>query len=278
MTTLAIIQGRMSSSRLPGKILLDIAGKPMLQRVFERTQRSRTLDTVIFATTTDPTDDPVAAFCASRGIPHTRGDLHDVLDRYYQAAKPHQPDVVVRITADCPLIDPDVIDQTVALITSHLPLSTDFSCNRLPPPFRRTLPIGLDVEACTFAALEKAWQESKETFHREHVMPYLYEGTTFQNDTEYAIRNPQSAIPNPYFVLRGKSSRNFDISQLYHTPDYGNLRWTVDTPEDLTFMREIFARLKDTETFNWYDVLEIVQREPQLAQINAAVHHKTLKE
>jgi spore coat polysaccharide biosynthesis protein SpsF len=260
----AILQGRMGSSRLPGKVLLDIAGKPMLQHVIERTQRARSLDAVVVATTVDPADDPLAAFAVSLGIPCTRGSLHDVLDRYYQAAKIHQADVIVRITADCPLIDPALIDQTVQLITAHSSLKTDFSCNRLPPPFGRSFPIGLDVEVCTFAALERAWQESTETFHREHVMPFLYEGAALTPDTAH--------------LSTGISPRGFKIAQLHHTPDYGSLRWTVDTPEDLTFIREIFARLKDKPDFTWYDVLEIVQKEPELAEINAGIRHKTMTE
>jgi spore coat polysaccharide biosynthesis protein SpsF len=261
--TVAIIQGRMGSSRLPGKVLLELAGKPMLEHVIERTRRARTLDDIIVATTTDPSDDPIAAFAVSTGVPFTRGSLHDVLDRYYQAAKTYQADVIVRITADCPVIDPDVIDETVKL-------ATDFSCNRLPPPFTRSFPIGLDVEVCTFAALERAWKESTETFHREHVMPYLYEGT------HLAPRTPHLA--------EGISPRGFRIAQLHHTPDYGSLRWTVDTPEDLIFIREIFARLKDNPLkggkpgFTWYDVLEIVQNEPELTKINAQIRHKTMTE
>jgi len=269
MKTIAIIQARMSSSRLPGKVLLDIAGKPMIQHVIERTQRARSLDSVIVATTTDPADDPVAAFAASIGVPCTRGSLHDVLDRYYQAAKQHQAEIVVRITADCPLIDPDVIDQTVQLVTGNWTLNTDFACNRLPPPFGRSLPIGLDVEACTFAALERAWKESTETFHREHVMPYIYEGVSLTD---------QLPITNRQYISAGLSPRNFRIAQLHHTPDYGEQRWTVDTPEDLVFIREIFARLDGKPNFSWYDVLEIVQKHPELAQINAGVRHKTMKE
>lgn len=262
--TVAIIQARMGSSRLPGKVLLDIAGKPMMQHVIERTQRARSLDSVTVATTTDPSDDPVAAFAASIGVPCTRGSLHDVLDRYYQAAKQHQAEVVVRITADCPLINPEIIDQTVQLVTGNWLLNTDFACNRLPPPFSRSFPIGLDVEACTFAALERAWKESTETFHREHVMPYIYEGARLTPET------PQLAL--------GISQRGFRIAQLHHTPDYGEQRWTVDTPEDLVFIREIFARLDGKPNFNWYDVLEIVQKHPELTQINAGVRHKTMTE
>lgn len=264
MKTVAIIQARMGSSRLPGKVLLDIAGKPMILHVIERTQRARSLDSVTVATTTGPADDPVAAFAASIGIPCTRGSLNDVLDRYYQAAKNHNAEIIVRITADCPLIDPNIIDQTTQLITDNKSLNTDFACNRLPPPFGRSFPIGLDVEACTFTALERAWKESAETFHREHVMPFIYEGARLMPET-------------PHLAL-GISQRGFSIAQLHHTPDYGEQRWTVDTPEDLVFIREIFARLDGKPNFNWYDVLEIVQKHPELAQINAGVRHKTMTE
>lgn len=259
----------MGSSRLPGKVLLDLAGKSMIQHVFERVQRAQTVDSVLVATTTDPSDDPVAAFAASMEAPCHRGSLRDVLDRYYQAAKTQRADVIVRITADCPLIDPAVIDETVRLVTHHSSFIADFACNRLPPPFTRAFPIGLDVEACTFAALERAWQESTETFHREHVMPFLYENVTL---------SPAKRITDSCLLSTGTSPRGFRIAQLHHTPDYGSLRWTVDTPEDLAFMREIFTRLGNKTDFTWYDVLEIVQKHPELTQINAAVRHKTMTE
>ena len=169
----AIIQGRMSSSRLPGKILADIEGQPMLQRVFVRTSRATGVTETIFATTTDPSDDPVAEYCEFSGIPFTRGSLYDVLDRYYQAAQHSKADLVVRVTADCPVIDPALIDDVVNTLLGG---QYDFVCNRLPPPWHRTYPIGLDVEACTFKVLEKAWKEAKEPQHREHAMPYFYEG------------------------------------------------------------------------------------------------------
>ncbi len=265
MKTVAIIQARMGSSRLPGKVLLELAGKPMIQHVIERTQRARSLDSVIVATTTDASDDPIAAFAVSMGIPCTRGSLHDVLDRYYRAAKTHRADTIVRITADCPLIDPVVVDQTVELLfSSFISHPSDFSCNRLPPPFGRSFPIGLDVEACTFAVLERAWKESTETFHREHVMPFIYEGAQLTPETPH--------------LARGTSQRGFQIAQLHHAPDYGSLRWTVDTPEDLTFIREIFTHLDGKTDFTWYDILQIVQQHPQLAEINAAVRHKTMTE
>src|SRR5262245_19532563 len=168
----AIIQGRMSSARLPGKILADIAGQPMLQRVFIRTSRADTVTETIFATTTDASDQAVAEYCNFSGIQFTRGSQFDVLDRYYQAASQANADVVVRVTADCPLIDPALIDDVVNTLLEG---EYDFACNRLPPPWPRTYPIGLDVEVCTFAALKKAWSESKEPQHREHAMPYFYE-------------------------------------------------------------------------------------------------------
>src|SRR5215207_5654804 len=172
---IAIIQGRMSSSRLPGKILADIAGQPMLQRVFIRTSRATTVTETIFATTIDPSDNPLAEYCDFSGIPFTRGSLYDVLDRYYQTAKQAKADVVVRVTADCPIIDPTLIDDVVNTVVSDQS-TVDFAANRLPPPWNRTYPIGLDTEVCTFAVLENGWRAAKEPQHREHVMPYFYEG------------------------------------------------------------------------------------------------------
>ena len=138
--TIAIIQARMSSTRLPGKVLRDIAGEPMLARVIERAKRAKLVDEVVLATTTDPSDDPVAEFCAERGYNFTRGSLNDVLDRYYQAAKEYKAEVIVRLTADCPVLDPDVVDQTIQVlgisnqesgVTDEMPF--DFVANRLPP-------------------------------------------------------------------------------------------------------------------------------------------------
>src|SRR5512142_82715 len=138
---LAIIQARMASSRLPGKVLLDIAGQPMLARVYARTSRSALVDEVLVATTTDPSDDPVAAFCKAHGVAYARGSQFDVLDRYYQAARLHPADVIVRITADCPAIDPALIDDAVATLlgtSARCAPDFDFVANRLPPPFRRS--------------------------------------------------------------------------------------------------------------------------------------------
>ena len=265
---IAIIQGRMSSSRLPGKILADIAGQPMLQRVFARTSRTRTLDEVIFATTTDASDDPVAEYCEFSGIPFTRGSLYDVLDRYYQTAKQANAFVVVRVTADCPIIDPVLIDDVVNIVLSGVYSADgtqfDFACNRLPPPWHRTYPIGLDVEACTFPVLEQAWKEAKEPRHREHVMPYFYEGAELSGVSRQ--------------LSEGVSPRGFRVAMLNHTTDFGDYRWTVDTLEDLEFMRQVYGRFDGRDDFTWKEVLDLVHNEPELMQINAGVQHKTLKD
>jgi spore coat polysaccharide biosynthesis protein SpsF len=257
----AIIQGRMSSSRLPGKILADIAGQPMLQRVFIRTSRAASVSQTIFATTTDPSDDPVAEYCEFSGIPFTRGSQFDVLDRYFQAAKGANADVVVRITADCPVIDPELIDNVVNTLLED---EYDFACNRLPPPWSRTYPLGLDVEACSFKVLEKAWQEAKEPQHREHVMPYVYEGVQL------------SAMSRE--LSEGVSPRGLRIALLNHTSDFGDYRWTVDTPEDLEFMRQVYNHFDGRDDFSWKEVLDLVHDNPELMKINSGVQHKTLKD
>jgi spore coat polysaccharide biosynthesis protein SpsF len=264
----AIIQGRMSSSRLPGKILADIVGQPMLQRVFVRTSRSASVSQTLFATTTDPTDDPVAEYCDFSGIPFTRGSLYDVLDRYYQTAKQAKADYVVRITADCPVIDPVLIDDVVNTLLED---EYDFVCNRLPPPWSRTYPIGLDVEACTFKVLAKAWKEAKEPQHREHAMPYFYEGVEL-----LAISLQRTGTSHQR--SEGISPRGFRIALLNHTTDFGDYRWTVDTPEDLEFMRQVYSHFDGRDDFSWKEVLDLVHENPGLMKINSDVQHKTLKD
>jgi len=256
----AIIQGRMASTRLPGKILADISGKPMLARVHARTARCALVQDVIVATTTDSSDDPVADYCAQNGIPCFRGSQYDVLDRYHAAATVTGADVIIRITADCPVIDPLLIDQVAAAVLDD---GYDFACNRLPPPWRRSFPVGLDVEACTVAALGRAWSEAGEPHHREHVMPYLYEGVELQ--LESSVREV------------GVSPHGFRVALLHHTQDLGSQRWTVDVPEDLEFIRQVFAHFKGRDDFTWLDVLALLRAEPALVRINAGVRHNTLQ-
>jgi spore coat polysaccharide biosynthesis protein SpsF len=262
--TIAIIQARMGSSRLPGKVLRDLAGQPMLGRVIARARRATSLDAVAVATTDQPDDDPVADYCAQIGAPVFRGSLFDVLDRYYGAARAFDADVVVRLTADCPLIDPQVIDRTVHaflgrpqgpdyVLSPDGPQKAqppfDFAANRLPPPWGRTYPIGLDVEVCRFSGLETVWKEAQEKHQREHVMPFFYDHL-----------------------------ERFRILLVNHPHNFGGLRWTVDTPEDLALLQTIFARFDGRDDFGWLDVLELFRREPELARINAGVAHKDYRQ
>jgi spore coat polysaccharide biosynthesis protein SpsF len=260
-----VIQARTASSRLPGKVLLDIEGEPMLVRVVERVRRAQRVSRVVVATTTDPSDDRLAELCAERGFDCHRGSMHDVLDRFYEAARAWQADVAVRVTADCPLIDGGLIDQAVAVFlglegsgSPHSPLSElraavcdpshpfDFVGNRLPPPWGRTFPIGLDVEVCSILALARTWREAESAHQREHVMPYLYED------------------PGRFRGLL-----------LNHTADLGSLRWTVDTPEDLQLAQEVYAHFDGQDGFSWTDILELLEELPELGKINAGVAQKT---
>jgi len=272
---IAIIQARMASSRLPSKVMLEIAGKPMLEWVVERSRRSSSLNEVVVATTLDPSDDPVFDFCQQRDYLVGRGSAYDVLDRFYQIAVHFEADVIVRITADCPFIDPQLIDDAVRLLlpgTGELTLQNklgdpryDFVANRLPPPWGRTYPIGLDVEVFTFDVLDQAWRMAIVKHQREHVAPYFYEGTP-ADQLKYKVPNaPYSSAMTP---------KGHHIALMHHTPDYGHLRWTVDTPEDLALVRAIASYFHD-DAFSWLDILALLKREPSLSQINAHVRHKT---
>jgi spore coat polysaccharide biosynthesis protein SpsF len=269
----AIVQARMGSSRLPGKVLLDIGGQAMLARVVVRAARSRAVQELIVATTTDPSDDQLAQYCRARRINCTRGSQFDVLDRYFQAATGAKADIIVRITADCPVIDPGLVEDAVDALNGESGVTTgaahsnllapfDFATNRLPPPWRRTYPIGLDTEVCTFGALERAWKEAREPQEREHVMPYFYEGV------ELSTRSPQ--------LSTGVSPRGFSMALLNYKVDLGAYRWTVDTYEDLEFMRRVYSEFDGRDDFSWKDVLELVVTQPELMQINARVKHKSL--
>lgn len=233
----------MSSTRLPGKVLKIAAGRPLLERMVERVRQAKLVDEVWVATTTDATDDALFAFCNEHQIPVYRGNLQDVLDRYYQLAKREGADEIVRLTGDCPLIDPVLIDE---VIRAFLREKVDFACNRLPPPFSRTYPIGLDIEVCSFAALETAWKYATQKHEREHVLPYLYE------------------VPG-----------RFKVYQLNYSEDLGALRWTVDTPEDLELIRSIYTYFGGRNDFSWMDILDLYKKEPEMFQINIGVKHKS---
>ena len=285
MNKIAILQARMSSSRLPGKVLQEISGRPLLQYMLERLQGSKQIDSLVLATTTDPSDDVLEGFCQKLRLPCYRGSLHDVLDRFYQAAARFSADVVIRLTADCPLIDPQLLDLTIAVFLGETPPSQapilpqladhrsqnpgpfDFAANRLPPPWKRTLPIGLDVEVCSFNTLERAWNEATEPYQREHVMPYMYEGVIFPEAGPLPQLN--------WYIQHGITPRRTRVAVLNHQPDYGDLRWTVDTPQDLQFVRQVAAHFEGRSSFSWMDILALLEQQPELAAINANVKHKS---
>lgn len=206
---LAILQARMSSTRLPGKVLEPILGQPMIARQVERLRRSRRLDALVVATSDQPSDDPVAAWTQSAGVSVHRGPLDDVLGRFcgVLAAWP-QAHAVVRLTADCPLADWTVID---ALLDRHEAEGADYSSNVLP---ERTFPHGLDAEVVTPEALLAAQAESDDPYEREHVTPFVY-------------RRPE----------------RFRMASLTRAPSLAHLRWTVDLPADLVFVRGVYEAL-----------------------------------
>jgi spore coat polysaccharide biosynthesis protein SpsF len=246
LKTVAIIQARLGSSRLPGKVLLPIGGEPMLARVNKRVGRALLIDEIMVATTNDPSDQPILDFCKEAGINCYQGDAFDVLDRYYQAARLAEADVIVRVTADCPMIDPDEID---SVIQRFFDSGADFAANRLPPPYKRTSPIGMDTEVCSFAALERAWHEADQAYQREHVMPYLYD-----------------------------QEGRFKVVVVDRQPDLGHLRFTVDTPADLQQANEIYAAFGNRDDFTLAELLAENEKNPQWQQEVAQVQHKNLYE
>jgi spore coat polysaccharide biosynthesis protein SpsF len=232
----------MASKRLPGKVMADLCGKPMLAWVLNRTRRARRVAEVVVATTTDPEDDVVEDLCRQRGNRCFRGHTTDVLARVVGAARESGAEVVVRITGDCPWIDPGLIDEVVAAFLSADP-PVALALNRLP--WDRTYPIGTDVEVCSLASLEAAHAEANLAHQREHVVPFLYE-------------HPDRF---PYLHLRSGG-------------DYGQLRWTVDEESDLRLLREVCHRFPGRDDFSWRELLSFFEQEPELRQWNASVHHR----
>lgn len=228
---LAVLQARMSSTRLPGKVMADVAGAPMLLRQIERLKRSKRLGKIVVATSMDRSDDALAAFLALSDIPVHRGPLDDVLARFEGALDAFGPaEVLVRLTGDCPLADPEVIDATVGLL---LDKGLDYAANT---PAHRTYPKGLDVEVMKTAALLRAAREARDPYEREHVTPYLY-------------RHPELF------------SQDF-ISQ---DADEGEVRWTVDRPDDLAFVQAVYDGLYPQKpAFTSDDVRAFVRARPDL--------------
>lgn len=239
MKVVAIIQARMGSTRLAGKVLEDLGGDMVLARVVNRTRRAKTLNSIVVATTKQPADDAIVGLCKERGWLLFRGSEEDVLDRYYKAALAFEADVVVRITSDCPLIEPEIIDRMIGEFLSSRP-EIDYLSNSL----QRTFPQGLDVEVMSFDALKTIWQEDRDPESREHVTPYIR-------------RHPEK----------------FHIRNVANDTDYSYMRWTVDTIEDLTFVRKIYEHFQN-DTFTWKEVLHLLETHPEWLEINQHVQQK----
>lgn len=238
MRTVAIVQARMGSTRLPGKVLRDLAGQPMLAQVVDRLRRAKRIDDVVIATTVQPADAVIAQLCAERGWTCYRGDEQDVLDRYYQAAREARADVVVRITADCPLIDPGVVDSVVDVFAQNQP-KVDYAASR-------GFPRGLDTEVFGFPNLERAWKEANTPSAREHVTPYFY-------------THPEL----------------FEVLEVKHSSDLSQLRWTVDTPEDFRLV-ELIVRHFGHARFTWEEALALIEARPEWKEINSHIQQKSI--
>lgn len=236
----AIIQARMSSARLPGKVLLPLAGKTVLQHVVERVKRARSLDTVILATTTEKEDDAIAKLCAKSGYDCFRGARDDVLSRYFETARQFKIDTIVRITCDNPFIDPHIIDEVV---TAYQRGQCDYISNILPGV--RTFPRGLDCEVFSFNALKTAHAKARETYEREHVTPYIHENKT----GEFRI--------GPMVKSRG----------IYARPQY---RLALDYAEDYELISYLYDRLYTPgSVISVTDVLAFLDEHPDIAAQNA---------
>ena len=240
----AIIQARMASTRFPGKVLKEIVGKPMLLHIVNRLKKARLVDKIVVATSRKVQDNPIEKFCRTHKICFYRGDEEDVLDRFYNAAIVFKAGVVVRITADCPLIDPQIVDLTIKRYLGSAK-RYDASSNCLI----RTYPRGLDTEVVPFSVLKKVWQLSDKQHFREHVTNYLYEH------------------PGVFKVCSVENSKNLS-----------RLRWTVDELADFKFVTQVYKRLyQKRRVFLIEDILQVVEKEPSLKKINKNIKQKRIK-
>jgi spore coat polysaccharide biosynthesis protein SpsF len=240
MKITAIIQARMGSTRLPGKVLMTVGTETVLARVVQRLRRTALIDGIIVATSDRPADDAIVRECNRLQVACFRGSENDVLDRYWQAAQWCGAEAIVRITSDCPLIDAELVDETIQAFLSH---SADYASNAL----ERTYPRGLDAEVFTIAALERTWHCAREAYEREHVTPYIYE-------------HPEL----------------FRLVSVRGQHDHSKHRWTLDTAEDLQLIRVIYARFENRDDFGWREVLALMEREPGLAELNSHVIQKAV--
>jgi len=229
----AIIQARMGSTRTPGKTMISIGGHPLLYYSVAKVKNSKYIDKVVVATTTNEQDDEIVQWCIKNDILFSRGSEEDVLDRYYQAAKEQHTDIVVRVTSDCPFVDPDIVDMVIdKLHETH----ADYVSNRLNS---RTWPHGLDVEAFRFSALEEAWCNGKTKPEREHVTPYI-------------MNHPEK----------------FKLVEVPLQENLSEYRLTVDYPEDLEFTRVLIEEY-GVDKMGWYEVIDLLKIHPEIVKINA---------
>lgn len=243
MKVVAVVQARMGSSRLPGKVLLSVQGKPLLEHLLARLQRCRRLSEVVVATTRERADEPIEQLCRQLGEACYRGSELDVLSRFQEAARWRAAEAVVRITADCPLLDPEVVDRVVEFFQQG---RFDYVSNCLT----RSYPRGLDTEVFSAGALEVAWREAGLDFEREHVTPFFY-------------RHPE----------------RFALGQVASAVDLSHHRWTVDTPVDLELIRRIYASLYPVQPdFLMKDVLALLEENPDWPMLNREVVQKALPE
>ena len=230
----AIVQARMGSVRLPGKVMQSLTDKTVIEILISRLKKAKRIDQIVVATTTENSDDPLVSFLESKKISVVRGDRDDVLDRYVKAAKKTKAGVVVRITGDCPLVDSEIVDNLVA---DYQKGGVDYVSNIDPPSF----PDGLDVEVFSYEALLKADAKAKQKIQREHVTPFL------------------------------RNNANFRRRNVSHPKDLSSYRWTVDEPKDLVLMRKIFQYFAPEKEFSWKDVLKLRKQSPRLFNTNKGI-------
>jgi spore coat polysaccharide biosynthesis protein SpsF len=246
MTTLVIIQARMGSTRLPGKVMLPLAGEPLLLRMLQRVQAASVPFDLVVATSVSPEDQPVRETSRKAGVQCFSGHPTDLLDRHYKAALAAQPELVVKIPSDCPLIDPAVIDRVLSSAADFAG-TFDFISNLHPPSY----PDGNDVEVMTFGALETAWREAGRPFEREHTTPFIWE-----RPSRFRIRN----VP---------WENGLDYSQSH--------RWTIDYPEDYAFIMAVYDALWPLKgpAFSLNDILDLLRQRPEITKLNAAYAGQT---
>lgn len=243
MRVLAIIQARMGSTRLPGKVMMKIQGKTVLNHVISRVKQSKEIDDIVIATTIKSDDDIIEEEALRLNVKCFRGSEEDVLSRYYYAAKENNADVIVRITSDCPLIDPKIVDEIIKLYNMH---NYGIVANASSDLTKRTYPRGLDTEVFSFEQLEIAYKRADLKYQREHVTPYIYENCN-----------------NAFFYKN-------DV-------DYSKYRWTLDTEEDFELISKIYDKLYGgNHDFYLNDILELFERQPELFNINKHIEQKKI--